>query len=149
MLPFVMLPRPLQESNVIGKAGTAGFLGKAYDPYYLFPPGADTDQMAMEKIKLDDLTLRAEVSKSRLENRANLRKVIDDGMPELEKAVSSYALDSYYEKALGLILSGRARKAFDLNEEPAKVRDRYGRHVFGQSCLMARRSSRREPASCR
>ena len=36
MLPFVMLPRPLQESNVIGKGGTAGFLGAAYDPYYLF-----------------------------------------------------------------------------------------------------------------
>ena len=66
MLPFVMLPRPLQESNVIGKAGTAGFLGKAYDPYYLFPPGADTDQMAMDKIKLDDLTLRTDVSKNRL-----------------------------------------------------------------------------------
>src|SRR4051812_48873681 len=36
MLPFVMLPRPLQESNVIGKGGSAGFLGAAYDPYYLF-----------------------------------------------------------------------------------------------------------------
>ena len=36
MLPFVMLPRPLQESNVIGKGGTAGFLGAAYDPYYMF-----------------------------------------------------------------------------------------------------------------
>ena len=37
MLPFVMLPRPLQESNVVGKGGTAGFLGKAYDPYTLLP----------------------------------------------------------------------------------------------------------------
>jgi hypothetical protein len=43
MLPFVMLPRPLQESNVINKAGTAGFLGRAYDPYYLFPSGDDMD----------------------------------------------------------------------------------------------------------
>ena len=43
MLPFVMLPRPLQESNVVGKGGTAGFLGKAYDPYYLYPPGGDMD----------------------------------------------------------------------------------------------------------
>jgi hypothetical protein len=139
MLPFVMLPRPLQESNVIGKAGTAGFLGKAYDPYYLYPPGADTDMGAMDKIKLDDLTLRAEVSRQRLEQRANLRQIIDEGMPDLEKAVSSYALDAYYQKALGLILSGRARKAFDLKEEPDKVRDRYGRHPFGQSVLLARR----------
>ena len=36
MLPFVMLPRPLQESNVIGKGGTGGFLGKSFDPYTLF-----------------------------------------------------------------------------------------------------------------
>ena len=37
MLPFVMLPRPLQESNVVGKGGSAGFLGKSYDPYTLYP----------------------------------------------------------------------------------------------------------------
>src|ERR1051325_4329206 len=116
MLPFVMLPRPLQESGVIGKAGTAGFLGKAYDPYYAFPPGSDTDQTKMDKIKLDDFTLRSEITKARLERRANLRTLIDDGMPELEKAVSSYALDSYYKKALGLILSGRAREAMDLTK---------------------------------
>ena len=36
MLPFVMLPRPLQESNIIGKGGSAGFYGPAYDPYFLF-----------------------------------------------------------------------------------------------------------------
>src|SRR5690606_26590832 len=41
MLPFVMMPRPLQESNVVGKGGTAGFLGRAYDPYTLYPPGDD------------------------------------------------------------------------------------------------------------
>ncbi len=139
MLPFVMLPRPLQESNIVGKAGTAGFLGKAYDPYYLYPSGDDTDQTKMDKIKLDDLTLRTEVSRARLERRAGLRKTIDEGMPELEKAVSSFALDSYYEKALGLILSGHAREAFDLTKEPDRVRDRYGRHTFGQSALIARR----------
>jgi len=139
MLPFVMLPRPLQESNVIGKAGTAGFLGKAYDPYYLYPSGDDTDQTKMDKIKLDDFTLRSEISKARLERRANLRRLIDDGMPDLEKAVSSYALDSYYQKALALILSGKAREAMDLTKEPASVRDRYGRHTFGQSALLARR----------
>src|SRR3954470_20873949 len=43
MLPFVMLPRPLQESNVVGKGGSAGFLGKAFDPYTLFPDGDDMD----------------------------------------------------------------------------------------------------------
>ena len=58
MLPYVMMPRPLQESNVIGKAGTAGFLGRAYDPYYLYPPGDDLDMNKMERINIDDLLLR-------------------------------------------------------------------------------------------
>lgn len=132
MLPFVMMPRPLQESNIIGKGGTAGFLGKAYDPYYMF-------QDPNQPMKLEDLTLRPEISSQRLERRASLRDTVDDAMPELEKAVSSYALDSYYHKAFDLILSGRARKAFDLTEETDKMRDRYGRHTFGQGALMARR----------
>jgi hypothetical protein len=132
MLPFVMLPRPLQESNVVGKGGTAGFLGPAYDPYYFY-------QDPNKEIKLDDLTLRKNVSKERLERRAKLLERVDAAMPEMEKAVSSYALDRYYEKAFDLILSGRARDAFDLSKEPEKLRDRYGRHTFGQGCLLARR----------
>ncbi|MBM3835948.1 MAG: DUF1501 domain-containing protein [Verrucomicrobia bacterium] len=132
MLPFVMLPRPLQESGVIGKGGTAGFLGAAFDPYYFYQDPA-------KEIKLDDLTLRKDVSKERLARRAKLRDQVNDAMPEIEKAVSNYALDSYYQKAFDLILSGRARDAFDLSKEPDKVRDRFGRHTFGQGCLIARR----------
>src|SRR5437762_8051730 len=65
MLPFVMLPRPLQESNVVGKGGTAGFLGRAYDPYILYPPGDDMDMDKMSRIKVDDLQLRPEVAAPR------------------------------------------------------------------------------------
>src|SRR4051812_901422 len=139
MLPFVMLPRPLQESNVVNKSGTAGFLGRAYDPYYLFPPGDDMDMNKLDRVKVDDLTLRPEVSETRLDRRARLRGLINQGMPEIDKAVAKYDLDKYYESALSLIMSGRAREAFSLNKEPDKVRDRYGRNTFGQSCLMARR----------
>src|SRR5579875_3973311 len=66
MLPFVMLPRPLQESNVVGKGGTAGFLGKAYDPYTLYPEGDDMNLAKMDGIKVDDLQLRPEVFALRL-----------------------------------------------------------------------------------
>src|SRR3954464_10266004 len=66
MLPFVMLPRPLQESNVVGKGGTAGFLGKAYDPYTLYPDGDDLDNAKMNRIRVDDLQLRPEVFSVRL-----------------------------------------------------------------------------------
>src|SRR6267378_6928126 len=81
MLPFVMMPRPLQESNVVGKGGTAGFLGRAYDPYYLYPAGDDMDMAKMDRIKIDDLQLRPEVSSDRLSRRASLRDTITHGMP--------------------------------------------------------------------
>jgi hypothetical protein len=139
MLPFVMLPRPLQESNVIGKGGTAGFLGRAYDPYTLYPTGDDMDMKKMERIRIDDLKLREEVTSKRLTRRAKLRDSINEGMPALEKATAKYDLDEYYGKALGLVISGKARKAFALGEEKKELRDAYGMNTFGQSCLLARR----------
>src|SRR5262245_2166286 len=139
VLPFVMMPRPLQESNVVNKGGTAGFLGRAYDPYYLFPPGDDNDLNKMSRVKVDDLKLRSEVPSSRLERRASLRHTIAEGMPNLERAVAKYDLDEYYGKALGLVISGRARNAFDLSKESNDLREKYGRNTFGQCCLLARR----------
>src|SRR5438045_2656415 len=81
MLPFVMMPRPLQESNVVGKGGTAGFLGRAYDPYYLYPSGDDLDMNKMSRISVTDLQLRPEVSSHRLERRGRLGDQISAGMP--------------------------------------------------------------------
>lgn len=132
MFPFVQLPRPLQESNVIGKAGTAGFLGKAYDPYYLFQDPA-------EKLNLDDLTLRPEVPELRLKRRGTLLESVTGAMPELERATNSFALDTYQQRAFDLVMSGRARKAFNLELEDPRTRERYGKHTFGQSVLLARR----------
>lgn len=139
MLPFVMLPRPLQESNVVGKGGTAGFLGKAYDPYTLYPGGDDMDMKKMTRIRIDDLKLRPEVFDVRLERRAALRNQINAGMPKLDNAVKDLNLNQYYEQALDLIVSGRAREAFDLAAEDHATREAYGRNTFGDSCLLARR----------
>jgi uncharacterized protein (DUF1501 family) len=132
MLPFVELPRALQESNVVGKGGAAGFLGRAYDPYRLY-------QDPNKPIKIDDLALRSDVGPERLKNRFELRKGINDSMKELEQAVSATAVDEYYAKAFDLVLSGKAREAFDLEREPAEIRDKYGRTTFGQGALLARR----------
>lgn len=139
MLPFVMMPRPLQESNVIGKGGNAGFLGRAYDPYTLYPTGDDLDMEKMDRIVIDDLKLRSEISSARMERRARLRDSINAGMPALDRAVSRTAINEYYGKALGLVLSGRARDAFDLSQESVQTRERFGRNTFGQCCLLARR----------
>ncbi|NBQ26285.1 MAG: DUF1501 domain-containing protein, partial [Verrucomicrobia bacterium] len=106
VLPFVMLPRPLQESNVVGKGGTAGFLGKGYDPYYLYPEGDDMNMSKMDNVKVDDLEMRPDVFALRLQRRARLRDSINAAMPEIEKAVESYNLNDYYNRALNLIVSG-------------------------------------------
>jgi len=103
VLPFVELPRPLQESSVIGKGGAAGFIGKAFDPYRLY-------QDPNKAIRLDDLSLRQEVPPQRLKDRFTLLKGINKSMPDLEKAVGQHALDEYYERAYDLVLSGKARK---------------------------------------
>lgn len=139
MLPFVMMPRPLQESNVVNKGGTAGFLGRAYDPYYLFPSGGDMDMNKMDRVNVDDLKLRDGISPIRLNRRARLRDLVNQKMPEIQKAVERYDLDDYYKSAINLISSGKARDAFDLSLEKSSTRDRYGRNTFGQCCLLARR----------
>jgi uncharacterized protein (DUF1501 family) len=132
MLPFVELPRPLQESGIIGKGGAAGFLGKAYDPYRLYQDPA-------ESIKLEDLALRKDIPPDRLRDRFELLKGVNGSMKDLEKALNQSAVDEYYGKAYDLVLSGKAKDAMDLTKENDKTRDRYGRHTFGQSMLMARR----------
>ncbi|HYO24723.1 MAG TPA: DUF1501 domain-containing protein [Lacipirellulaceae bacterium] len=139
MLPFVMLPRPLQESNVIGKGGTAGFLGKAFDPYTLYPKGDDLALDKMDRISVADLEMRGEIPASRLARRASLRETLSRGMAGLERAVEDYKLDENYQRAIELIVSGRAREAFDLRKEQDPLREAYGKNAFGQSCLMARR----------
>jgi hypothetical protein len=132
VLPFVELPRPLQESGIIGKGGAAGFLGKAYDPYRMYQDPA-------KSVKLEDLSLRKDIPSDRLKDRFELLKGINESMPDLEKALDEFALDENYAKAYDLVLSGKARDAMDLNKEPGAMRERYGLHTFGQSLLMARR----------
>ncbi len=82
-----MLPRPLQESNVIGKGGSAGFLGKAFDPYTLYPQERnDMDFMnKMDHVHTDDLKLPPEVFALRLERRARLREAIEASMPDIDE----------------------------------------------------------------
>ncbi|MDA7666947.1 DUF1501 domain-containing protein, partial [Akkermansiaceae bacterium] len=128
-----------QESNVVGKGGSAGFLGKSYDPYTLYPGGGDMDMSKMARIKIDDLQLRPDVFSLRLKRRASLRNAINAQMPTIDKAVEEYSLDENYDRALNLIVSGRAREAFALEQESDKTREAYGKNTFGDSCLLARR----------
>ena len=79
----------------------------------------------------DDDIVRIRRRASLLESFDSQRRVVD-GARALE-------LDRIRERALGLVTSPRTREALDLEREPVPVRDAYGRHLFGQACLMARR----------
>src|SRR5262249_44381340 len=60
-------------------------------------------------------------------------------MDQLVQSGAPAVMGNHYEKALDLLNSANAHQAFDLNAEPARLRDRYGRNTFGQGVLLARR----------
>jgi hypothetical protein len=111
----------------------ASFLGKVHDPF-LF-----TQDPNGPGFNLPELTLPSNLTYDRLAQRRELQKLIDAQSRLLEFSATAQGLDAYYEKALAMLHSPKLRKAFDLSEEPEKLRDAYGRSTYGQSCLLARR----------
>jgi uncharacterized protein (DUF1501 family) len=85
------------------------------------------------------LSLPANMSYDRLSARRELQQLIDAQSRLLDHSAAARGLDSYYEKALAMLNSNRLRDAFNLSAEPEPVREAYGRHTYGQSCLLARR----------
>src|SRR5207244_1019449 len=67
------------------------------------------------------------------------RAVVDAHFSSLEKADALEGMDSFYQRAYAMISSDKARAAFDINKEQAKLRDEYGRNAAGQRMLLARR----------
>jgi hypothetical protein len=111
----------------------ASFLGKVHDPLLFTrdPNSAD--------FSLPELSLPANLTYERLAQRRELQKVIDQQSRLLDYSATAKGLDAYYEKALSMLNSDRLRNAFDLSTESDTLRDAYGRHTYGQSCLLARR----------
>src|SRR3989440_2896430 len=66
-------------------------------------------------------------------------EAVNDHFAKKEKADNLEAMDTFYQRAYSLISSEKAKEAFNINAEPAKVRDEYGRNAAGQRMLLARR----------
>ncbi|HEX8912264.1 MAG TPA: DUF1501 domain-containing protein [Humisphaera sp.] len=111
----------------------ASFLGRQHDPFFF------TNDPAGPDIKLPELSLPADVSLGRLEDRRELQKLVDRQSRLLDHSATAAGVDAYYDRALAMLASDRLRGAFNLSAEPEAVRDAYGRHTYGQSCLLARR----------
>ncbi len=129
----VILPGPIGNTGAGNFHGqTAGYLGSAHEPFFLNADPAARD------FKVGDLEVPAGTSATRLDARHRLLDQLDQVQRRTETR-STQMHDSSYERAFRLLTSRRAKEAFDLNREPGRIRDRYGRNTFGQSCLMARR----------
>jgi len=125
--PYIAVPSPVMY-------GGAGFLGAALDP---FSPDADPNNPSF---RVRDMDLPDGMTAERMDRRKSLRATVDGLFSKLDKASDrSKTVNSFYERAYGLLASAEARAAFDINQERPEVRDAYGRTQVGQSLLLARR----------
>ena len=131
--PAVRLPMQIfNTDSSVWPGQDAGFLGRASDPW-LF-----RCEPAAPEFRIPEFTLTADVPLGRLADRRDLLGRFDRALATSTEALTG-RYDRYTTQAFDLLGSPQARSAFDLNREPAALRDRYGRHHFGQSCLLARR----------
>ncbi len=124
--PYVELP------NALGPGGP-GFYGAKFAPFTI-----DNDPVQPD-FSVRDLNVPASISSDRFARRQQLRAAAEQlgaGSAATGRAVM---LGSYYEQAMDLVTSPQARQAFDIQAEPAAVRERYGHTSIGQCALLARR----------
>lgn len=122
----------------------AGWLGQAYNPLTTEIKKRDLkDNPYWRNCTDDELNfelkgLAPEVSLNVLERRTSLLQQFEQYQGQLGTNEGS-EYDRFRQRAMALMTSGKTRQALDIKQEPDALRDRYGRHLFGQSCLMSRR----------
>jgi uncharacterized protein (DUF1501 family) len=112
--------------SIQGQSIGPSFLGVQYAPFVVSDPNRKPDNLATP------------VASQRLERRLGLLKELEGPFARAGAAEQVRDHQALYRQTSHMVLSPRT-KAFDLDAEPAKVRDAYGRSAFGQGCLMARR----------
>lgn len=110
-----------------------GWMGSAYDGMLLSGDLNHPDWRPQGLSLPDDITL------DRLESRKGLLQLLDNQQARLEQAAGIQAMHQHQTKAIDILASKQVRQAFDLTQESAATRERYGRNIHGQSVLMARR----------
>tara|TARA_R110002096_G_scaffold29509_5_gene88940 strand:- start:6261 stop:7472 length:1212 start_codon:yes stop_codon:yes gene_type:complete len=132
--PFVVLPELMGRGGgnlPNGQAG--GFLGKAHDPFALM---ADP---SVKDFEVPDLLPPDQIGAARLDRRRKMRDIVEESVKNFEASEDARLLDENFQAAFRMMTSEQARSAFDLSQEPEKVRERYGMNRVGQCFLLARR----------
>jgi hypothetical protein len=129
----VNLPTFLVEGPLTWPGQHAGFLGPKHDPWQI------TRDPNAPDFRVDSLRPAAGMEIARLGDRQALLADVDHQQRQLTELAECRRLSDQQQLAFSVLTSGKIARAFDLDREPAAVRDRYGRHAFGQSLLLARR----------
>jgi hypothetical protein len=131
--PYVITPFPHCDSKAYITPGQyGGCLGARFDPFVL-----DDDPNAAA-FKVRNMSLDASLTAERFADRLGLLKNFNSSTRPIV-SLQAEETDAFHERAVNLLQSGKAAAAFDLTKEPDSVRERYGRHSWGQSHLLARR----------
>jgi len=126
-LPHVMY-------NVVKLPGqTAGFLGPAYEPLQV------TKDPNAPDFRVGEIELPAGITLAEMESREALLSRLNARAMAGAPSASEANLQTFYQRAFNLLRSDDVRKAFDIEREDPRLRERYGRNVHGQSALLARR----------
>jgi hypothetical protein len=131
--PRENLPAYVCIPNQPNEFAGSGYLSSAYSGFSL---GADP---ADGRFKVRDLNLPEGIDTARFDKRRRMLDVVNDHFRQKEKSDSLDALDTFYERAYGLISSAKAQEAFDMKLESDAIKDEYGRNPAGQRMLLARR----------
>lgn len=130
---FASLPEVIRDANVNEFPGLdGGLLGNRYAPFRI---EADSKRTSFQ---LPDIFLPADITSRRLEDRRSLLNQFDRGLQNVERSALR-DMDGWYQKAFDVMSSPTVREAFNLDQEPQALRQQYGDHLFGKSCLLGRR----------
>ena len=110
----------------------SAYLGQSTHPFSM------AGDPSSPKFQVRNVSVTPE-SGARLAERAELLRGLERPLISGDANGTATAMDQFKQRALTLVTTDTARKAFDLALEPARLRERYGMHVWGQRCLMARR----------
>jgi len=138
-LPNYVSIAPFRQFN--GDFHGSGFLGPKYAPlmvgefnYYDRNQNQDYDKL----LRVADLESVDKIARDRFDARLDLLQELEEEFVRERPGTAAKSHKTAYDRAVKLMRTA-ASKAFNLDEEPAKVRDAYGRNIFGQGCLLARR----------
>ena len=136
VIPHVVLPYKTKE----GAKGPpqpgffAGILGKGYDPLFVLENPNSTN------FSVPVFTLPREISVNRMSRRGNLLTTLNGKLHQPKDGIAPFdAMGRFQQRAYDVLTSNATQAAFRIEQEPAKIRESYGRNIYGQSTLLARR----------